>query len=337
MPSMFNLDNPSIKRQDFYLWADYVELQCIADLDYLASYSDAFDELNYNDEGLAGIFVQPDEVLTQEDDMSRDQCLLSQSDQVEFSRTDVAQIIKNRVELFKEFYPFDVHDKSGIRLKTDLSPLHNIYLNQLIAANSRLLSQQSLASKYRIYFEKLSTFLLRVLLPEPFIIKHAGTTAPKSFSFYSGSYSEKMKQISKDIHAGLLLEDAELRRHSGDGGLDAIAWCDFGDKASHLPVILLQAGCTSSEEDMLNKSKLISAYAWSNKFRHIQALSFMFTPQCWRDGLGFWIRPSELGSVLIDRYRIIHLLSRPDSPYAPDALKFGVESGPKSLQDILNH
>jgi hypothetical protein len=334
---MFNLDTPRIKRQDFYLWADYIELQCIVNPDHLASYSDAFDELNYQDEGLGGIFAQPDEVLTPPDDASLDQHLLSPSDQVEFSRTDVAQIIKNRTELFKELYPFDVQDKSVISLKADLSQFHHVYLNQLIASNSRLLNDKSLASQYRTYFEKLSTFLLRVLFPEPFIIKHAGTTPPRDFSFYSGNYSEKMQQIAHDIHVDLLLEENELRRHSGDGGLDAVAWFDFGDKASHLPVILMQAGCTSSEEEMLTKSQLIGADNWRNKFKQIQALSFMFTPQCCRDGLGCWIKPSELGSVLIDRYRIMHLISNPGSPTAADVLNFGVESGPKRLQDILNH
>ncbi|MDR1921317.1 MAG: hypothetical protein LBS31_06180 [Candidatus Adiutrix sp.] len=333
---MFNLDAPNIKQRDLYLWADYAELQCIADPDHLASYADAFDELNYREEGLGGLFAQSDEVLMPES-ASKDNQLLSQSDQIELNRTDVAQVIENRYSLFREFYPFEVSRKSIIYLKSDLGPLHQIYINQLIAANSRLLHEKSLASEYTTYFEQLSIFLLRLLFPEPFHVKHAGTAPPAGFPGYAGNFGEKMKQIAENIHAGLLLTDAELRTHSGDGGLDGIAWYDFGDNATFLPVILMQAGCTSIERDMLAKSKLISADNWAKKFKHLQALSFMFTPQCYRDGFGGWVMPSELGSILIDRYRIIHLLSRLDSPSASDALNFGITSSPKSMDELLTN
>lgn len=329
---MFNLDNPKIKRQDLYLWADYIELHCINDSDHFVATADALDELNYQGEALGALFAESDEVLTPE---NSDSGLLSKSDEVEVNRADIVQIIENRVALFEKNYPFEVCHKSTISLKPNIDDLHRIYINQLIAANSRLLCEKSLASQYNTYFERLSIYLLRLIFPDPFHIKHAGTTPPEGFVGYGGNFGEKMKQISKDIHADLQLEDSELRKHSGDGGLDGIAWYDFGDAATHLPVILMQAGCTFSENEMLNKSKHISQHNWTRKFKHLQALSFMFTPQCYRDSLGNWPMPSDLGSVLIDRYRIIHLLGRADSASALAALKFGLESSPSTVDEIL--
>lgn len=332
---MFKLDDPKIKKQDLHLWADYVEIQCIADPDHFIVYADAFDELNYQEEGLGGLFAQPDEVLIS-DDTPGDNLSLSQSDQIELRRTDVAQVIAARFSLFKDFYPFESQNKSIMRLKSDLSPIHQIYINQLIASNLSYLREKSLESQYTTYFERLSIFLLRILFPEPFNMKPTGTTPPDGFVCYDGNYGEKMRQIASDIHAELCLKENELRKHSGDGGLDGIAWYDFGDNASHLPVILMQAGCTAIEKEMVTKSQLISAHSWANKFKHLQALSFMFTPQCYRDSLGNWVMPSDLGSVLIDRYRAIHLLNRPDFFPATEAINFGITASPKSLSELLS-
>lgn len=295
---------PSIKTQDLYLWADHVELKCLLDGDHQVPLEESFAEFTHTGEGLGGEFIPPDESLCGEDS-SGDYTL---SNKTETRISDIRGVLGNRVQLFGESYPFIV-ENWGIKCQPELlTSVHELYIQQLVASNLKCINK-SLASRYAKYFEHLAAVVIRYLFPEPYTIKAFGTSPHCKFDHYPGNFTEKMNALAKDIHSHLLLKDDECRTHSGDGGLDVVAWYNFDDPAGHFPVILIQAGCTADEEKLTEKSKLIYPDHWVNKFHLLKALSVMVTPHCYRNSLGQLPRSTDIGSVFIDRCRILYLLA----------------------------
>jgi len=329
---ILRLEEPKIKEQDLYLWADYIELYCLVSDDHAGAFDEVLRGMSYAGDSLQGEIMPEDETfLGEEAEAEEVGDKEAKLDRLACRIRDLDDIIKYRSSLFGEKYPF-IRESGALTLKEELTVEHELYINQLLASNLRLMTNKTLSNSYTAYFEQLSVIVTCCLFPSPFKVRHFGTAHHPGLAGYSGNYAQRMKKLAEDIHSDLMMEDRELRTHSGDGGLDVVAWCDFGDPASHLPVIVVQAGCTAEEDVMTDKSLQIQRLQYC--FRHLKMLPFFMTPQCYRDALGRWPLPSRLGGVMIDRYRVLSVLTAPAANHQA-ALRAELPPAPILLDSLI--
>lgn len=266
---------------------------------------------------------QEEQSLTEEEELPAER-----NDRTSLYGSDIYNHLKIRPRFLSDNYPFHL-EKTGLALKEDQHDLRFIYIFLLLAANLRCL-EKTARSCFTKDFESLAVYVLRVFLPAPFTVKAIGTVEDGNFPAITGSVLEKIEALAKEVHAIVLLEEKERDRlkTAGDGGLDIVAWRAFSDPASHIPLYLCQAGCSSSEEDMVKKQWEVGIERWKNTLSHIVPTPVMLTPVCYRDGVGKWPSPTEISTVFLDRIRIMELVSAGEY----QSLRQQIDS---SLQKIL--
>lgn len=292
---------PKISKRDIYLLADIVEWKCLQDADHEISISEGLDECLGGKRALGGIYEYEDH----ETDLPTSE--ISDNENITF--IDVKNTITSRSVLFGDAYPFLLQD-SLLSVKDNIDDAMRLYIFLLVASHLSFIDKK-LWKNFTDDFEIASIFAVKNLIPN-WTIKLFGTAPGAGCDCYTGSPKEKIESFASDTGLQIIMDDNELnslQTLNGDGGLDGVAWFAFNDKATHMPMILVQAGCTSDAKKMLDKQYSVSSTRWSSKLKGITAIGIMATPQCYRLPNNEWIRPSEIQNIFLDRARILHLLS----------------------------
>lgn len=294
------------KKSDLHLWADLVELACIYQPDGMISCESAIIE-PLGLKGVGGDFRSDDDIFIDE---GIDTVLETErDDEVSVIARDLIQYLITRSELLGFLYPFAIDDNSGIvTYKEKLNQNHLLYIYFLFSANLRLfsLNEQHLLTRD---FELISAFALKSMLPPSAEIRHFGTANNQRFKGYSGNKKKKLSDLAADLKTITRLTGLPSF-DSGDAGIDLVGWLPFDDSAPFMPSYFAQCACTADDEEMLKKQYGVSAKEIGNMFDRVFPSSIMFTPSCYRNGEGTWVKIHRISSIFIDRIRLMKLLSQ---------------------------
>lgn len=300
-----NLENPPQKKTYDYLQADYVELLCLVNEDKILTQGDIkyrymrdadIDHVSYQD-------------LHDSPELDLDEA--EKSDRLARRVEDLLRNLKYRQDAFGDHYPFSVSDSlSDIELKPRLNEHQKLYVYLLMASSLRNFDKRD---QIRIgqSFETLSAMALQEYLGENAAIHIFGS---RSSGRYSGNISQKIEQLSKDLHERpVYSENMAKTTHTGDGGLDIVCWFETNDSSPGKLIIFGQCACTEKWDEKLHSSGY-------KKWKHfielsIEPINAIFIPFCFRDSGGQWYEMHRIQmSLLIDRLRIVSLLQTVESP-----------------------
>lgn len=292
---------PKISRRDVYKLADVVEWKCLQDADHEISISEGLDECLGGKQAIGGLYEY--------DDQDAELIPTDESNHTDSILFQVKDSLSSRGTLFGDSYPFLLKG-SLLSVKENITDSMKLYIFLLIASHLDFLERDQ-RKKLTDDFEVASFLAVKNLIPN-WTIKTFGTAPSLNYEGYTGSPRRKIESFASDIGLQILMDEQELKRletPNGDAGLDTVAWFAFDDQATHMPVILVQAGCTSDESKMFEKQHSASIARWAQKLKGLTAIGIMSTPQCYRLSNNEWIRPSEIQNIFLDRARIMHLLS----------------------------
>jgi hypothetical protein len=276
---MIKLDRP--RDSDVHTLCDFVELLCLTSLDRIATRDSIKDHIHDSSDHEAS-------------DNDLDDCFRQ---------------ISWRIGAYEQDYPFalDLHGRS-ISAPEDLSARQTLYAFLLICANLPFLDRPY--TPITDAFERLAVLALKNAWPGNGVVKAFG----KNETDYTGSKANRINSLAKDIGGvGLCTAESFRAGDSGDGGIDLAAWHGLLDEHERRNIYSALAQCACSRNDWSKKQSEISndrlsANVIAPTHRWMQ---LMFIPQSFRDNLGRWAVPGDVGqTVLFDRLRIIRQLPR---------------------------
>ncbi|EIC8524041.1 TPA: hypothetical protein I8412_002810 [Citrobacter freundii] len=310
-----NLD--SMPSNEPYLWADYIEILALTNIDRSFSRGDLYSTLQAQPEAVLAETEEAEEDSIDDIDDEND-ALVRRRARRSVSRNYVDRkwnfaisFVRQRIDLFGDSYPFTLSDDNDTVELRDTSEqqlrhLERLYLALLICANIKYVNIRSRREITRS-FELISLPIFESLMPSGSIIKacwaSGGQAAP-----YTGTLFNKFTNIAADIRCTPNFKERDFSRgNSGDGGLDIIAWHPMGDQRDAIPISFVQCGCSQEEWEAkqleaspaMLYSKFPVAHRWA---------TYYFLPQDLRWVDGEWAHKSKLGdAIFVDRLRLINL------------------------------
>ena len=302
MVCLVEFERPRIQRVgDFFLWVDYIELQCLFAKDNEITLSILDEYLNPN----KGLNI--DALMWDAED---DRIEESPDDVLSLKYSDIAKTLRTRAAICGRYYPFR-YEKSIQTLfrNENLSFEHYLYLFFLFAGNLRFFPSEQ-RHIFTQDFERLGTDALIKLFPSPWQWRHLGTAKHPTIPSYSGRKIEKLLSLSTDINARFIAPREDFAKSdTSDAGFDFLCWYPFeNDNAPHLPLVFAQSGCSADVNEIYNKQRSVSQSRINNFFSQVCSYNVMVTPECFRNASGTWHNTSEITSVFIDRPRLLKLL-----------------------------
>ncbi|HLK29096.1 MAG TPA: hypothetical protein VKT28_11005 [Puia sp.] len=307
-------ETPSQKKFDLHYWADYIEIKCLFNTDNVFSKDDFLDCIKSNKD------FSPKENLIDKDEEDYEEFNLNEkaykNDKDERFADDCFKMIKSRITLFEEHYPFTISKNNrAIFKKKTFTWKNRCYIFLLLSSSLKYLRRHQ--SIFTSSFEIFSLNVLKALLPpkaEAHIFGSSNTILKKRR--YKGHVWLKLNQLKNDLneeHIKAKKEDFPPT-DSGDSGFDFVAWVPNGDKQSHLMVFTGQAACTSEWYDKKytsSPSALISLLPLS-----VPPINLVFIPFSVRIADGSWHRAHDIGQcVLLDRQRLLYHFDNSKSYY----------------------
>jgi len=244
-----NIDKPDYTSNMFNLYADFIELISLFSNTDGVSSGDILDKFfgnkNYDN-------------AKQRDD---DESWLIQ----------VFTILEERVEIFKEDYPFDFKESDLLTLNPDLTWKNKMYLGLLIS--SKLNIFKGFKPDLTTEFETISYYVFKNFLPKNSIVKEFGNN-----SNYTGNAKKRIKDLASDI--GLKIEKYELdgisERNNKERGLDIVGWVPFTDKGMNQLIYLAQCACGKDTESKYHDTRRFENYLsfYKAKPQHIMFIPY---------------------------------------------------------------
>lgn len=288
-----------------HVWADYIEVLCLADADHYFTQADLLGRLKSRRELGEGI---PQSAIQDADD--RADGWLSEGESALPDERDESLVkglfdhLQYRAAEFRRAYPFELNDRrDALHLRKRLTQRHKLYIFFLLSAcHERLLRNgPSLLKQFEVVSRKA---LLRMLPRLRVKLFGSGTTR----NDYSGNKWTRICALAKDLCVNVKAKEDSFSKYDvGDAGLDLVAYFPFEDGASHVLVIFAQCACTPAW-----KTKQFSSGSsrWSNILDfHVPPQNMLFIPYCLRESSGQWHEQHEISqTVMIDRVRLVRLL-----------------------------
>lgn len=212
-----------------------------------------------------------------------------------------------RADAFQDFYPFSLDARGRILCGDDeLTDRQDLYAFLLLCANLPFIQGRGERQELADAFERASMRALRRLWPANTSVRKFG----KNQAEYAGAKWERLNALSRDIGGQAMLSANTFRAHDGgDGGIDLAAWLDLDlHEKLNIPSALGQCAC--SRDDWPDKQSAISGARLGNHLRPSHPwMQLIFIPHSFRNNLGKWAVPGEIGeSVVMDRLRILNNL-----------------------------
>ena len=313
-----------------YIWADFIELLCLANPDRQVSQADVIDRVRGAiDDNVQGIIenINPAQALedpnltdllagTKESgylleergiDEEETESPAERDDKWEQWAGERFSQLEYRTGAFTDFYPFSLsEDKRVLTRHENLTLKHKIYVFFLLASNLHYFNKKD-GTTLTSVFEVASYHALENCLPQNsqrFMFgKHPLNTGP-----YSGKLWNKLGKLAEDIKEVVRCKKENFSPlDSGDAGLDLVAWVPWADSTSGNLLVFAQCGCGA---DWPPKQAETSMEVWDNYMSFTAYPSRMtFIPHCFRAANGEWHNPDEIHkTVVVDRPRLTFLL-----------------------------
>jgi hypothetical protein len=228
-----NMDKPDYTKSEINYYADFIELLALFQKEDGVTFGDVQDRF-------FGVKEYGNSEARDED---------------ESFLNAVFEVIKERVVLYADEYPFVYQNNETLLLKQNLSVKNKLYLSLLIA--SKLDVFNSFKSDLTTDFEKVSYVVLKEFLPGKAVVKEFGKN-----THYQGNAISKIKQLANDLD--LQVDDYELQqvseRNTQERGLDIIGWLPFADKCGNKIIILCQCACGKEYESKQHDTRRFENY-----------------------------------------------------------------------------
>lgn len=284
------IDKPEYTKNQINLYADFIELMT------LYANSDGVTHGDINDR-FFGTKDYSINLNTSSEQRDKDERFID----------ELLELIKERIKLYKDEYPF-VYDKSEILLlKENIKWKQKLYIGLLISSKLNIFNQ--FQSNLTTEFEIISYEVFKKLLPESARIKEFGKN-----SSYTGNARKKINCLAKDI--GLSVDDYELscvdERNYQERGLDIIGWIPFDDKCQNILVYLAQCACGKDTESKHHDTRRFENYL---KFYKTSPQHLMFIPYSLmntRENKFYHSDLIEKDFLILERKRIISLFKEED-------------------------
>jgi hypothetical protein len=252
-----NIDNPDYAKSEPNYYADFVELIALFSKNNGITFFDIQDRFFGEKEYTKKSPNFEDTVFTDPEDRFSDF-----SDNVAKNKDNDEQliksfflIIKERISLYADDYPFEYQNNGILVLKQNLSVKNKLYLSLLIS--SKLDIFNPFKSDLTADFEKVSYTVLKEFLPVKAVIKEFGKNTQ-----YQGNAISKIKHLAADLD--LQVDDYELRqiseRNTQERGLDIIGWLPFADKCGNKVIFLCQCACGKEYESKQHDTRRFENY-----------------------------------------------------------------------------
>ena len=245
-----NVSKPDYPRLDVNYYADFIELLVLISGGEGVSYGDIQDRF-YGETG--GECV--DEYGENPESETAEEKIVSQTNDSQEAFIDcIFNVIKERVHMYGDLYPFELLLSDEFGLKSDLSVDHKKYIFLLLS--SALDIFKPFNHELTTDFEKLCYDVLKEFLP---------TGEIKAFgknSDYTGTAKEKIRKLAEDI--GLAINEKEWQEIDNgnvqERGLDVAGWLPFEDKCPNLMLFLGQCACGKNYEYKQHELKRFKRY-----------------------------------------------------------------------------
>jgi len=288
-----------------FLWADYVELLCLTNLDGIFSPSHLNEAMSETDD--LGIDVEDPEngdVLPCDDN---DLKLLQRW-------SDIYTKLQQRKACYGNAWPFILEDgiiKSNINLSLNL---HRLYIALLVASSLRYCPESRRIDVTKS-LEEIGYYLFKTIMPNGWQVYPFGAHQNLD-PHYSGHLYDKLSLLAKDIRGCLTVKKDDFDpRDTGDGGIDVVAWHDLGDSREGIPIAFGQCGCSPEEWPLKSLECHPAKLRASLSVMHEWA-TYYIMPHDMRSSSGDWEKRSDFGTAIyVDRYRIIKLAEKFDIPF----------------------
>lgn len=308
---------PDVAKYEAHIWADYIELRCLADPDGILSKSDVLDLLLEQEDFRGKTEEDPNgfesETTGSNGHDGDDHVLTNIRDRLWIDET--FKQFEYRTRTFKEFYPFFISTTGGsIHRQTEFNDKHRFYFYLLLAANTGYIQNKSLRTKFTSSFEVVSLIALQKYLPDNAVVRLFGSN-PLNKGRYKGQLLAKIKVFANDIGENFIGVEAEYNPHDvGDNGLDIVAWLPIEDNARGFLTILGQCACT--EEDWAQKQSSSSIAHWRDVIQFkVPPTNMVFIPFCYRRFTGEWHMHRKIDeSIVVDRLRLVLLIGKSYKP-----------------------
>lgn len=299
-----NLDSLPMSAAD-HIWADYIELLCLLNVDGIVSKADILDRVRERRD-LGGEVEDLSEDILEDTRDSADISSAEVDDKWSLRVDDWFKHLEYRDAVFGAFYPFVLSsDETSLSRQPEINPKHKLYIFLLlVSAQHRIKGDKN---PLTFSFEIISSLALRSCLPESADI-HVFSRNPLGPRRYGGNIWEKLTKLNEDLRGKLLANEEDFSlQNNADEGLDIVAWVSTGDTVSGSLLIFAQCACTPKWVDKQHSS---SATKW-RELIHMKSppMNMVFIPFCFRQANGAWWKEHEIQkSVLVDRLRLIYWL-----------------------------
>jgi hypothetical protein len=312
---------------NYNTWADYFELLCLLHEDKtltVESLKDRILDENDNDlnkaisqiNGVAKRVATPPQDLIGEDQVDVD---INDPEEDQLLKNAVLQIvgyIRKRKESFGHYYPFDITPNGTISAVDNLSIKNQLYVVLLCSSVIRIINRDG-GFAYRIThrFEELCEHPFRMLLPARATILFFGAGGYiEGGDVVEGSFYGKVTQVANRLGLDttkIFSQEAAGLYNNGDGGLDWMGFHSLGDELSTKPTFFAQCACGNDWEDKMFDAHLDK---WRNFIHFLNDYKrYHFIPKSFRNNQNKWLNETSIyNCVLIDRLRLLHLLTQAD-------------------------
>ena len=288
-----------VKSANLHIWADWVELLCLVNMDREVSVEWVLDRISERRD--LGEVEEPDPVPTSSDETAE------LHDRYVREVYQWFEHLAYRAGEFEAFYPFELGEgtlrcKDGI----DDDPRCRLYVFLLLASCLKYITKSCenwLANR----FEIASLVALKSYLPTAGTLRLFGTN-PLNSGSYGVMFRHRLELLAKELGERISSRsEGENLNHSGDGGLDVVGWVPFGDKAPGSLLLFGQCACGKGWE---GKEFEAHARKWEKYISFtVPPSNVVFVPYCFRRADGRWHEQLAISdSILIDRVRMVHLL-----------------------------
>lgn len=232
MSNIENESKPDYRRYEVSYYADFIELLVLTSGGDGVSYGDVQDRF-YGEEG-----EENDPEIIENEDTNPEEMTVSRTNDLREAFIDsIFNVIRERVQLFGDLYPFELSSSNVITVKGDISVDHKKYVFLLLSSTLNLFLPFN--AGLTTDFEKLSYDVLKEFLPS------AEVKAFGKNSEYTGTAKEKIRKLAEDI--GIEVNEKNLEevddRNVQDRGLDVAGWIPFKDQCPNFMLFLGQCAC----------------------------------------------------------------------------------------------
>ena len=330
---------------DINSWADYCELFCVLSenksqtieelkdrlLDqYTMDYEDARNALRLTTTTTGRFIVsamdilpfgETEQALDQENDFpdvnegqrGNDSMM---EDEIKSEFLFLFRFLEGRIALFGDSYPFRIDIKQN-RISIDINSLTNsqkLYIALFLSANLRIYNS-GIRNQLGHIFERLTLYPFKKMIAGHSRIEFFGAGAGHGVTpLFNGSFANRVDVLANALHCDTTTnfkKNIHDYTHSGDGGLDWVAWVPFQDDKSKMPVFFAQCACGN---DWIDKEWDAHEDKWTRLLQLEDSyLTFHFVTKSFRKQDGDWYKPGVIFKlVLVDRARILSSIKDED-------------------------